>query len=176
MSTPSLEPSGIPTLRTATAHFLMPPATDPTPAGVDAFVPAVARDHQPEILRIAAFCALWTFAATGCLLPWGGEGWPMVARALALLAVWIPLWSLTLILIFVLPGAFFLFLQRRDFLTARQTTALCTALAILFFSFIALLLARSPLLPCQIVGWIWIIALLVEVLLSIVLLFVKKRT
>ena len=172
----SPEPTGIPTLRTATAYFLMPPATDPTSAGVDAFVPAAARDHQPEILRVAAFCALWTFAATGCLLPWGGQGWPMVARSIALLAVWIPLWSLSLILIFVLPGTFFLFLQRRDFLTARQTTTLCTALAILFFSFIALFLARSPLLPCQIVGWIWIIALLAEALLSIVLLFVKKRT
>ena len=172
----SPEPTGIPTLRTATAYFLMPPATDPTSAGVDAFVPADLREHQPEILRVAAFCALWTFAATGCLLPWGGEGWLLAARSIALLAVWVPIWFFSLVFTFVLPGGFFLVLRRRGFLTASQTTTLCIALCILFFSLIALFLARSPLLPCLIVGWIWIVALLVEALLRIVLLFVKKRT
>lgn len=176
MSHPSPEPSGIPTLRTATARLLLPPSADPTPPGVDAFVPAASRDHQPEILRTAALCALWTFAATGCFLPWGGHGWLLLARTAALLALWVPLWFLALVLTIVIPGGLCLLLHRRGLLSSQETITLSTALCLLFFSIIALILARSPLLPAQIIGWLWLIALVTESLLRIVHLFVKKRT
>lgn len=171
----SLDSDAMPQIRTGIGHFFIPRTRPEVSEAYDLFVPAAARDHQPEILRIAAFVALWSFAATGCLLPWAG--WSplgLLQNAICLLA-WTPLWFLGLILCFALPGALILPLLQSGILMKKSARRLSSVLAILIFSVIALFLARYPLPLFQVVGWIWLGALGIETLLRIIRLFANIR-
>ena len=166
---------GTPLIRTGIGHFLIPTIQPEGSDAYDLFVPALARDHQPEIIRVAAFFALWSFAATGCLLPWTGlSPLGLLQNAICLLA-WSPLWFIGLILCVALPGALILPMLHSGILTKEKARWLSTALAILIFSVIALFLARYPLPLFQVVGWIWLGALGIEALLRIMRLFAEIR-
>jgi hypothetical protein len=172
---PPTESEGVPALRTGFGRFFLSTAPPKTPKGIDAFIPAVARDHESEMLGISAFAGLWSFAAVGCLLPWGEGCWNDAIQNALCLLVWIPVWFLGLVLCFAVPGAVILPLLHRGVFNKERARRLSTLLACLIFSFIAIVLARSPLLSIQVIGWIWLGALGLEALLIFILLFTRIR-
>lgn len=170
------DPEGKAVLRTSFGHFFIPSIRPETPEGIDLFIPAVARDHQFEMQGIAAFVAVWSFAAVGCLLPWGEMSLNHALQNSMCLLIWIPFWFVSLVLCFAIPGALILPLLHRGLLTQKRARRLSAALACLIFSVIALYLARSPLTLFQGLGWIWMGALSIEAFLSFVRLFTKIRS
>lgn len=162
-----------PIVHTAFARVFMPPQPPVTPEGVDVLVTARDRLHEPEVIRVAAFCAIWSLMATGCFLPWGGDGWWMALRAVVCLGIWLPIWAVAMQLIVVVPGALCAALESRRVLSNQESLTLATALAVLIFTVAAFLLLASPSLVCQIVGDIWLFALVLEGLLRVVLLIGK---
>lgn len=168
-----IDDTALPVVRTAIGHFFMPPSPPVTPDGVDQFLPAQERYHGTEVIRVAAFCGVWSFAATGCFLPWGGQGWMVALRALLCLAMWMPVWFLVIQCIIAVPGAACVLLVKNRVLTKAESLVLSTAMAVLILSIAACMLLVSPCLACRIVGGVWLSALALEGILRVVLL-VKK--
>ena len=125
-------------------------------------------------MRVAAFCGVWSFAATGCFLPWGGQGWMMVARALLCVVLWAPLWLFVIQGTIVIPGVLCVLLEKNRVLSRSESLALSTALGALIFSIVACILLGSSCLACRITGGVWLGALALEGVLR-VLWLVKKR-
>lgn len=165
-----IDDTALPQVRTAFARVFMPPKPPVPPAGVDVLVTARDRLHEPEVIRVAAFFAIWSVIATGCFLPWGGDGWWIALRAMVCLVVWLPAWALAMQLIVVVPGALCVMLEKQRVLSHRESLMLGSALAVLTFSVAACLLIAFPSLVCQIVGAIWLFALALEGTLRLVLL------
>lgn len=168
-----IDDTTLPVVHTAFARFFMPPKPPVKTDGVDVLVTARDRLHEPEVMRVAAFCAIWSLIATGCFLPWGGQGWWIALRVIFNLIIWLPAWALAMQLIVVGPGALCALLEKQRVLSKRESLTLSTALAVLIFSVAACVLIASSCLVCQIVGDIWLFALLLEGLLRLVLLAVK---
>lgn len=165
-----IDDTPLPVVQTAMARVFMPPKPPETPEGVDVLVTARDRLHEPEVVSVAAFCAIWSLIATGCFLPWGGEGWWIALRAAVCLVVWLPAWALAMQLVVVVPGALCTVLDKLQVLSKREALMLANALVALVFSVAACLLLASPCLICRFVGGIWLFALAVEGMLRLVLL------
>lgn len=169
-----VDDTALPVVRTAIGHFFMPPSPPFTPDGVDQFLPAPQRYHEAEVIRVSAFCGAWLFAATGCFLPWGGQGWTVALRALLCLTLWMPVWLVVIQCIIAFPGVLCVLLEKNRVLSKAESLVLATAMALLVFSIAACMLLVSPCLACRIVGGIWLSALGLEGILRVVLL-VKKQ-
>lgn len=166
--------SGLPMVHTAIARLFMPPSPPAKPEGVDAMLMARDRLHEPEVIRTAAFCALWSFIATGCFLPWGGLGIWMIVRSVACLLLWVPAWMLALQSLVVLPGILCQSLEARRILVHEESLMLSQGVAVLGLSVAAAILLMSSCVACRIVGGIWLSVLLLEGLLWLVVLTRKK--
>ena len=165
---PLIDDTDLPRVRTAIAHFFMPTKSSCTSAAVDVLVPASERYHEAEVLRVAAFCGLWSFAAVGCYLPWvGSQGWMIAARAAICFIIWLPVWFTSIVLIITVPGALGALLEHQRVLSKPEALQLSTAMAALIFSITACLLLVSPFLIGQIVGAIWLLVLAVEGILRL---------
>lgn len=160
---PLIDDSDLPRVHTAIARFFMPPSPTVTPPDVDLLLPAAGRLHEPEVMRAAAFVALWLFAATGCFLPWeGSHGWWIALRIASCLAAWVPAWFVTALAVATIPGTACAFLEDKRIISREECVLLTTALVLLAFTVAALLLLLSPHLPCRIVGGVWLLALGLE--------------
>lgn len=168
-----IDDTAMPEVQTAFARIFFPPQPPETPEGVDVLVTARDRLHEPEVIRIAAFCAIWSLAAALCFMPWGGHGWMIIPRALLCLALWLPCWVLSLMAAVVVPGAISTVLVNQKTLTEVEGRTLSVALSVLMFSIAACMLVASSSFICQIVGEIWLFALVLEGLLRLVLLASK---
>jgi len=157
-------------VHTAIARFFMPPAPPAKPDGVDVMVTARDRLHEPEVMRTAAFCAVWSFIATGCFLPWGGQGTWLILRAAACLLLWVPAWMLALQALVVLPGILCQVLEARRILIHEESLILSHGVAVLALSVAAAILLMSSCVACRIVGGIWLSVLLLEGFLRLVVL------
>lgn len=163
----------LPAVQTAFVRIFMPPRPPEKPEGVDVLVTARDRLHEPEVIRVAAFCAVWSLAAVLCFMPWGGHGWTIVPRALLCLALWLPCWVLALQGAVVLPGILSTVLVEQKTLREAEGRVLSVAMTLLMFSIAACMLVASSSLVCHIVGLVWLFALLLEGLLRLVLLASK---
>ena len=169
--------AALPVVRTAIGQVFMKPSPPVTPEEVDLFLPARQRYHETEVTRVAAFCGIWLFAATGCFLPWtGNEGWMMAVRALLCCCAWLPAWFVVIQLIIAVPGVLSVLLEKNRVLSKSESLALCTAMAVLIFSIAACVLLTSPHLACRVVGGIWLAVLALEGILRIALLVRKLLT
>ena len=169
-----IDDTKLPVVRTAIGRFFMKPSPAVTPAGVDLFLPARQRHHETEVIRVAAFCGVWLFAATGCFLPWSGsEGWMLVLRAALCCCAWVPVWFVMIQLIIVVPGVLSVLLEKNRVLSKSESLALSTAMAVLILSIAACILLVSPHLACRIAGGIWLSALALEGVLRVALLVRK---
>ena len=168
-----IDDTSLPVVQTAFARIFLPPQPPEKPEGVDVLVTARDRLHEREVIRVAAFCAIWSLIAALCFLPWGGQGWWVVPRTIFCLLLWLPAWAFAMQLIGVGPAAICAVLADRNVLTAREAHILSQALAALAFSVAAFMLVASSCVVCQIVGNIWLFALLFEGMLRLVLLASK---
>lgn len=168
---PLIDNSDLPRVHTAIARFFMPPSPPVTPPDADLLLPAPGRLHQPEVMRVAAFVALWLFAATGCFLPWeGSQGWWIALRIASCLAAWVPVWFVTTLAAATIPGTACAFLEDKRIISRDEGALLATALVTLAFTLAALLLLLSPHVICSVVGSVWLLALGLEGVLRIVAL------
>lgn len=168
-----IDDTSLPVVYTAFARIFMPPQPPETPAGVDVLVTARDRLHEREVIRVAAFCAIWSLIAALCFLPWGGEGWWVVPRTILCLALWLPAWALAMQMVAVVPVVICSLLVSQRVLAPREAHVLAQALSVLAFSVAAFMLVASSCFVCQIVGDIWLFALLFEGMLRLVLLASK---
>jgi hypothetical protein len=172
-----IDDTALPVVRTAIGRFFMKPSPPITPEDVDLFLPARQRYHETEVIRVAAFCGIWLFAATGCFLPWTGSvGWMIALRAVLCCFAWVPLWFVVIQLIIVVPGVLSVLLEKNRVLSKSESLALSTALAVLIFSIAACMLLVSPHLACRMVGGVWLAALALEGILRAALLVGKLRS
>lgn len=160
---PLIDDSDLPRVHTAIARLFMPPSPPVAPPDVDLLLPASGRLHQPEVMRVATFVALWLLAATGCFLPWeGSHGWWIALRIAACVAAWVPVWFVTTLAAATIPGSACAFLEDKRIISREESVLLTTALVLLAFTLAALLLLLSPHLLCRIVGGVWLLALSFE--------------
>ena len=120
------------------------------------------RHSRREIATVGAFVGLWSFAATGCLLPWSGALGPDWLRIMLCLLAWWPAWFLLMQVLTVGSGGMALILERQGVLSPRESRVFAELCACVLLAVLAVFLATEPLLVCQIVGWIWLLALAIE--------------
>lgn len=168
-----IDDGALPDVQTAFARIFLPPQPPQIPEGVDVLVTARDRLHEREVIRIAAFCAIWSLIAALCFMPWGGHGWMIILRSLLCLALWLPCWVLSLMAAVVVPGIISAVLVNQKTLTETEGRTLAVALTVLMFSVPACMLVASPLFICHLVGLVWLFALGLEGMLRLVLLASK---
>lgn len=170
MSTVKLEDdTALPRSSSALGRLLLPGSRPELPPGVDFFVPADERLHDRETLRAAAFVAIWSLAATGCLLPWSGDGgWlHTLLRFVICLLGWFPIWLLALLSCFVAAAVLGGVLESFRVISAKESQTLITAIVLLALSTAACYLASSAGFISQLVGWVWLFVLGAEGLLRL---------
>lgn len=120
------------------------------------------RHSRREIATVGAFVGLWAFAALGCLLPWAGGHWPDWARIALCALAWGPAWLLLMQTLMIGAGGMALILERQGVLSPRESRVFAELCACVLLAVLAVFLATESRLICQIVGWIWLLALAIE--------------
>lgn len=125
-------------------------------------VVAADRRSPLEIAMVGAFVGLWSFAATGCILPWTGAQWPDWARIALCALAWWPAWFLLMQGVMMGSGGVALILERQGVLSPRESRVFAELCACVLLAVLAVFLATESRVVCQIVGWIWLLALAIE--------------
>ena len=120
------------------------------------------RHSRREAATVGAFVGLWAFAAVGCILPWAGGQWPGWARITLCALAWWPAWFLLMQVLMVGSGGMALILERQGVLSPRESRVFAELCACVLLAVLAVFLATESRLVCQIVGWIWLLALAIE--------------
>ena len=134
--------------------------TREAPEGV-LHIAAEDRHSRGEIAVVGAFIGLWSFAAVGCVLPWTGDGGPWWRLAVCALAWW-PAWFAFLQCLTITSGGLALILERQQILSHEESRVFAEMCACVLLSVLAVFLATEAVLVCEIVGWIWLLALTIE--------------
>lgn len=160
---PIIDDSRSPVLLTGWGLVLRP--RDSEPAAGMKFLPAQRRFFRGEVMTAARFMGVWTFAATGCFLPWGGSGWRLALSIAGCLAAWPFVWFLAVQGIVSLAGALGIVLEKAGVLSRRESMLFCTGTVLVILTVAACVLLSGKSLVCGIVGGLWLIVIGMEGLL-----------
>ncbi len=160
---PLIDDSRRPVLLTGWGLLLRP--RDSGPAEGMKFFPAQRRFFRDEVMAAALFMGVWTFAATGCFLPWGGSGWRLALSIAGCLAAWPFAWIIAVQGLVSLAGALGTVLERAGLLSRREALLFNTGTVLVALTVAACVLVSGKSLVCGTVGGLWLLVIGMEGLL-----------